>query len=477
LLIVNCSPAPCSLLPTPCSLFPTPCSLFLIKTLNPQEIKSLLIKGKRAFNRDNYQEAVAVFEQLYREVDAKAANYFDIQRKLAKAYQANQQIEEAIALCEEIIATPVEAYQIWGRQFLTTITEQITEQITGQITEQFIDSVEPFLRQSKEQTENKSKIFIPLRQKSLPEFKNYCQENLLPSLKQFEQQRKYAIASIFISGIIVFAILLVGTKLIAYGVGIEIFVILIIFWIFFCQGCLYASRIGFKREIIDKIVQFIDEHKTLNYAHQLLIESNRNTTLNFTESQLFQQGIIEPDYLKQEDCVYGTIENIDIFFSEIIAQNTASWYRLNEKKTVFRGLFFVAKFPKNFKSRAFILPQIFKHQVPKIEEWRGELINLEDSEFNSYFRVYSYDQIEARFILSTSLIARLVNFRKQVKRNFYVSFIDGHIFIAIPYHKNLFEPQLFKSMLSFAPLREYFEILQFMIGIVRELHLNQTIWW
>jgi tetratricopeptide (TPR) repeat protein len=193
------------------SLFPIPCHLFPIKILNPQEIKSLLIKGERAFNKDNYQEAVTIFEQLYREVDANAANYFDIQRKLVKAYQANQQIEEAIVLCEKIIATPVEVYQIWGKQFLTTITEQITEQS--------LDNIQPFLWQSKEQTENKSKTFIPLKQKSLAEFKSYCQENLLPSLKQFEQQRKYAIASIFISGIIVWTILLVGTKFIAHGVG------------------------------------------------------------------------------------------------------------------------------------------------------------------------------------------------------------------------------------------------------------------
>lgn len=440
--------------------------LFPIKTLNPQEIRALLFQGERALNKDNYQEAVTILELLYREVDASAANYFDIQRKLVKAYKENQQIEAATALCEEILTSPVEAYRIWAIQFLTTMTGKSSNDFSQ------------FFSESKAEKESISspQIVVPLRQKSLAEFKDYCHQNLLPDLKKFERQRKYAIASILISGIIVSLIFILGANAIVYGMGIEIFLILIIFWIFYCQGCIYVSRIGFKREIIEKILRFIDDNNTLIYANKLLIEDNRNGALNFTESQLFQRGLIEPDYFKQEDCVYGTTENIDIFFSEVTAQNEATWHQMNRTKTIFRGLFFVAKFPKNFKSRAFILPQVLKHQVTTIENWRGELVNLEDREFSRYFRVYSYDQIEARYILSTSLMARLVNFRKQVKANIYISFIEGHIFIAIPYQKNLFEPYLFKSMLSFVPLKEYFEILQFMTGIVRELNLNQTIW-
>ncbi|MGK7895346.1 MAG: DUF3137 domain-containing protein [Xenococcus sp. (in: cyanobacteria)] len=51
-----------------------------------------------------------------------------------------------------------------------------------------------------------------------------------------------------------------------------------------------------------------------------------------------------------------------------------------------------------------------------------------------------------------------------------------HVCIAVRYNYNLFEPKLFTSMLSFAPLREYFENLQLMMGIVQDLNLNQKIW-
>lgn len=107
---------------------------------------------------------------------------------------------------------------------------------------------------------------------------------------------------------------------------------------------------------------------------------------------------------------------------------------------------------------------------------RGQLIQLEDPEFNQLFVVYGHDQVEARYILSTSLMARLVDFRKKASREVYVSFIDDLIYVAIQYEEDLFEPRLFKSMLNFGPIQKYFENLQLMIGIVEDLKLNRRIW-
>ncbi|MEH2227951.1 hypothetical protein [Nostoc sp.] len=39
----------------------------------------------------------------------------------------------------------------------------------------------------------------------------------------------------------------------------------------------------------------------------------------------------------------------------------------------------------------------------------------------------------------------------------------------------MFDPNLYKSMLRFAPLREYFETLNLMLGIVEGLNLDRRI--
>jgi hypothetical protein len=73
-------------------------------------------------------------------------------------------------------------------------------------------------------------------------------------------------------------------------------------------------------------------------------------------------------------------------------------------------------------------------------------------------------------------MARLVDFRKKAQRKVYVSLVDTRIYVAIATTKDLFEPRLFRTMVNFNPIREYFEDLQLMLSIVDELNLNQRIW-
>jgi Protein of unknown function (DUF3137) len=122
-----------------------------------------------------------------------------------------------------------------------------------------------------------------------------------------------------------------------------------------------------------------------------------------------------------------------------------------------------------------ILPNHLSSKFPSFNQ-RGQIIRLEDPKFSKYFTVYSNDQIEARYVLSTSLMERLVRFRKKANRQVYISFVESMIYIAIPYQEDLFEPKLFSTMLNFNPIRDYFENLQLMIGIVEDLNLNRRIW-
>lgn len=146
------------------------------------------------------------------------------------------------------------------------------------------------------------------------------------------------------------------------------------------------------------------------------------------------------------------------------------------RRPAFKGLFFHANFSKSFRGQTFILPNALKSNLPVLNWNRGQRVNLEDPEFKQRFTVYGNDQVEARYILSTSLMQRLVDFRNKAKRPLYISFAKNQIYLAIPYEEDLFEPTLFTTMLNFNPLREYFETLQLMIGIVSDLNLNVRIW-
>jgi hypothetical protein len=112
----------------------------------------------------------------------------------------------------------------------------------------------------------------------------------------------------------------------------------------------------------------------------------------------------------------------------------------------------------------------------KMNMSRPKLVKLEDIEFEKAFAVYGTDQIEARYILSTSLMQRIMEFRKKTGKNIAMSFIDSNVFIGIPVSKELFEAPLFSTLVSYPMIAEYYNYLAMCIGIVEDLDLNTRIW-
>ena len=448
-------------------------------SLSPDAIEQLFIQGERNFHQGNFVAAISFFEQLYQELHPRHRNYFNVQRSLVKAYQKNQQTEQAIALCQQMADSDVAATCLWGQKFLATLAPEIHQQILVNLSNKSI-------------TESTANIPLPnIKTKTLSEFKQYCQDNLLGHLKELENTRKKTLRTILISGVICLVVTWYFCQILFNYIKVNhvVFFYLsclsfpISVWLMFCRSCIQVYGLGFKRNIIENIINFIDEQGRLGYASHLFLEDKRQTIMAFTKSQIFRNELEEPDSLEQEDCVYGTIGNTDIFFAEILVKKITGRQEdelglesFLHKSIIFRGLFFEAKFAKNFISRTFIVPNDVKNKIPSLNNWRGEIVKLEDPEFNRMFRVYGDSQIESRYILSTNLISRLVDFNKKAGRKVYLSFIDGFVYIAVPCRYNLFEPKLFKNMMSFAPLKEYFQDLQLMIGIVEDLNLNRRIW-
>jgi Protein of unknown function (DUF3137) len=456
------------------------------KSPSIQEIDRLYLQGDRHLHQGKLPTAIAAFEQLLGMVDPSHRLYFEIQRGLIKAYQQNQELAKAIALCQSVANSNIASDALWGQHFLAVLSPD------------FLAPVED------NQPEESAPEVIPapaIKPKTLAQFKQYCEDNLLGELQILEHKRKYTLRTIFVSGIIGLIITwcFCGALSIWMNGNVSVlFYLLCLFvtlppWVIFCRGAIHNYKIGFKGKIIENIVDFIGDgdgdhggsappHR-LHYAAHLFLENKRQTILALTRSQILRDELEEPDYLEQEDCVYGTIGNTNIFFAEILAEKREGGHldefgkeSYRSKSILFQGLFFEAKFAKNFVSRTFVMPNDFQGRIAPLHSWRGELIKLEDPEFQRMFRVYGDSQLESRYILSTNLMNRLVEFNQKAGRKVYLSFVEGFLYIAIPYGHNLFEPRLFNTMMSFTPLKEYFQDLQLMIGIVEDLNLNRRIW-
>ena len=50
------------------------------------------------------------------------------------------------------------------------------------------------------------------------------------------------------------------------------------------------------------------------------------------------------------------------------------------------------------------------------------------------------------------------------------------VFVAVPHTEDMFEPRLFRTLLDFEVVRQYFEDLSIGVEVVEDLNLNTRIW-
>jgi hypothetical protein len=313
--------------------------------------------------------------------------------------------------------------------------------------------------------------------RKLEELHDYYVQKLAPELKVLEDDRKKCLNKIIIVTVIIAPpIILAVIALIQALPRLALFTAFIgmMIWFGFYVFITKDYVSNFKTVIIEKIIKFIDPD--LVYS-----KFNKVSQSLFKMSNIFLQGVEE---YKGDDHVSGVLGKTKVEFSEL----RASYYTRSSKggKTehiIFKGLFFVADFNKNFTGRTVVLPDTAEKLLGNIgtmfqsmNKFRGQLIKLEDPEFEKLFAVYGNDQIEARYILSTSLMKRIVDFKKKTGKRLYMSFVASKLFVAIPYAKDLFEPRVFKTLLDFKPIQDYYEDLQIAISIVEDLNLNTRIW-
>ncbi|MHC5118263.1 MAG: DUF3137 domain-containing protein [Planctomycetota bacterium] len=314
--------------------------------------------------------------------------------------------------------------------------------------------------------------------KTLEELKTFYTNELSADLQQLEGKRKQVIQDTLIAvGVVGVLVFFIAGVMVSKGAPPPVFIFAIV-------ACLIIGAISFgfiakdykrefKRHIIPKIVQFADPGLSYHPTEKI-------NKLTFKSSKLFTHSI---DRYKGEDLVRGRLDKTDIVFSELHAEYKTGSGKDTKWHTIFKGLFFIADFNKHFCGQTLVLPdsaeKLFGGFGKMLQSWnmgRPDLIQLEDPQFEREFVVYGTDQIEARYILSTSLMRRILDFKQKTGTKIYLSFTGSKVYVAVPMKKNMFEPKYFSSLSDFSPILDYYNDLAFAAGIVDDLNLNTRIW-
>jgi hypothetical protein len=133
---------------------------------------------------------------------------------------------------------------------------------------------------------------------------------------------------------------------------------------------------------------------------------------------------------------------------------------------------------KKFNSKT-----IIKKDKGRIGNWmKGkfsdfENVKLEDPNFENMFEVYSKDQIEARYLLTTSFMERLLNLSESFKgQSIECSFYDNKLLMMISIKDNLFEPgSIYDSEDFVDDAKSLLKEMNMIFQIIDILKLNQNI--
>jgi type IV secretory pathway VirB2 component (pilin) len=319
--------------------------------------------------------------------------------------------------------------------------------------------------------------------KSASDFAHFYATSLLRELKELDKVRKSVLGKVKILIAVTGGIVLTSAVIdVAYEFHRTM--VLVTAVICFAAGSfLYKFLISgyveaFKVRVIKKIVEFVDPALTYwPYGHISAVQ--------FNSSRIFERY---PDRMTGGDLVQGEVGLTRIEFSEVHAEQRSETTDNRGRhrasySTVFKGLFFLADFNKKFYGKTVVLPDTAERLLGGIGSFlqsmnrsRGELVKIEDPEFERYFVVYGDDQIESRYVLSPSLVRRILNFRKKTGKRMYLSFVGSQVFVAVAYRRPLFEPKVFSSITGFNCVKEYFQDLELALGMVDDLNLNTRIW-
>jgi hypothetical protein len=305
--------------------------------------------------------------------------------------------------------------------------------------------------------------------KTLQEFENFYKTALVPQIEPLEKQR-IKVKNKLLIALAIF--LVVGLALLIFtsdlrGVGVVGVIALVVY-----SSIVRGYSMNFKDQIISKIINFIDANLTYQKTSHISQMEFQNSDLfhyfnQYDGDDHVEGDIVDEEYLKQT----GKTRSCHMRFSELNVRKVTGHGKNRRTTTIFKGLFFVADFNKSFKGYTKVVPDCDKYFGQ-----RHDRVKLEDPTFEKYFQVYGDDQVEARYILSTSLMKRITDFREKSDAKIYVAFKHNKIYIAIRYQKNLFEPKVFKTLYDFKSMKDYFEDLELALGIVEDLNLHLKIW-
>jgi len=236
-------------------------------------------------------------------------------------------------------------------------------------------------------------------------------------------------------------------------------------------------RQQFKNQVVNELVMLINPEWQYAFDRYIGEDAYRGSGIFTTHY----------DRYAGDDFVAGKIERTDCQFSELHTEYKEVTYGSKGRRqerwvTIFKGLFMHADFNKEFAGTTYVLTDTAERLFGRVGQSlqklssRGELVKLENPEFEKRFVVYGSDQVESRYILTPTMMEAMVKLSAEFSSGIQFSFVGSRVYCAMNFDSNLFEPNIFRSGVNFSDLSEMYNQFRIIHTLITELNLNTRIW-
>ncbi|RMG87747.1 MAG: DUF3137 domain-containing protein [Bacteroidetes bacterium] len=299
-------------------------------------------------------------------------------------------------------------------------------------------------------------------------FRIYYNQTIHPELVRLDRLRLRLLRLLFFSAIILAFIILIEIMINLLVVTLFLMIPIGLYMIYLSWR-IRKFRFTFKPRIVELLLDFIDDDPnfgTLKYKADQKIPLSM-----FMESGIFGT---RPAVYEGEDYIAGRYGEFEFEMSEL---NVREFSKVrNRLNYVFRGVFLHARLQYDKKGELLILPRDFRqYLVPAIKKFTAkggrqlEPLAIQNPEFREEFLVYLGKHTILKNILSKEMQSVIMEYVERADKYIYISFKNRDIYIAVTEPKDILEPKLFQSNVSFELVREFFEDINMLIQIVEDI--------
>ena len=306
----------------------------------------------------------------------------------------------------------------------------------------------------------------------LNDLKQFYNHTIHPELRRMEQKRHTLLLTLVGAFLAILGILFLQFYIHIWVLTLVLAVPLVLYVSYiFTEWERFRS--AFKPRIITLLLDFIDNDVTYNIPLQYMEKASISPAV-FGASRLFNSAA--PDFVG-EDYIKGEMGELDFEMSELSVKEFSPVR--NRLDDVFRGVFLHARFRRRVQDdtgEILVLPrhrrQFLSRTIKTFTIKGGRQFDALLPQFNDIFVVYATATANTRGFLSENMQQSILKYREKEKNEVYLSFIQNDIYIGVSQDKDLLEPALWISNMSFDLIHEFYEDITLLLSIVLDIDAN-----